>query len=323
MKPTSRCSERNAIAFEMWSHNSIRNILHNETYTGVLRSGDSRSPKIPELQIITEEQYSRVQEIFQQRNEQRSNEPRVPVNMRGSSLLNGNVFCGHCGARLNLTTRKKLRQHKDGTEKETHRICYVCYGKSRKLTKCDGQTTYTQATLDKMVDRVVRDVFQQMKGVPKSELIAARHDREIAQQKMHLAEVSKNFAKAEEELLLLKAEVVKSIQGKSNFSPQMLSGLIEEAEANTAEKKKVCEAAEQAVRSAELAQKEICARYDEIISWSDLYDNASQQAKKMIVNSLIRRINVFQGYRLEIEFSFDLRQFFCGVDMELPNKASA
>jgi len=306
-----------------WSHNSIRNILHNQTYTGILRSGESRSALLPELQIITEEQFTRAQDIFQQRKEQKSNYPRVPINMRGNSLLNGNVFCGHCGARLNLSTRKRVRYHADGTEKITHRICYVCYGKSRKLTECTGQTTYVQSTLDGIVDHIVRDIFQQMKGIPKSELIAARYNREITQQKIHLTEVNKSYSKAIEELALLKSEVVKVIKGDSKFSPQMLAALIDEAEINVAHQKEICDAAEQAVRDAELSQKNTCDRYDEIISWAELYDNASIQAKKMIVNSLIRRVDVFQGYRLEIEFNFDIRQFFLGLDMKLPNRASA
>lgn len=269
-----------------WSHNSIRNILHNTTYMGVLRSGESRSPILPELQIVTPEQYARAQEIFRQRNEQRANQHRVPINMRGHSLLNGNVFCGHCGARLNLTT-------------------------------------YVQETLDKIVDAVVKDVFRQMTGIPKSELIAAQYAHEIEQNKVHLAEVNGRYAEVAEKASILKAEVVKSIQGKSAFSPQMLSKLIEEAETEATECEEIRDAAERAVHDSELLLKNICARYDEIISWAELYDNASMEAKKMIVNSLIQRVNVFKGYRLEIEFNFDLRQFFAGLDKELPKNISA
>ena len=29
----------------------------------------------------------------------------MPLNTTGQSLLSGNVFCGHCGGRLTLTTR--------------------------------------------------------------------------------------------------------------------------------------------------------------------------------------------------------------------------
>ena len=40
---------------KMWHHATIRGILCNLTYTGVLRSGESRSPVLPHLQIIEPE----------------------------------------------------------------------------------------------------------------------------------------------------------------------------------------------------------------------------------------------------------------------------
>ena len=139
----------------------------------------------------------------------------------------------------------------------------------------------------------------------------------INKRKHELYDLKINEAEAAEKVSILKAEVVKSIQGKSAFSPQMLSELIEEAETEATECEGIRDTAERAVRDSELLPKNICARYDEIISWAELYDNASMEAKKMIVNSLIQRVNVFKGYRLEIEFNFDLRQFFAGLDKEL------
>lgn len=46
---------------QRWHHASIRGIITNLTYTGVLRSGESRSQVIPELRIISPEQYERAQ----------------------------------------------------------------------------------------------------------------------------------------------------------------------------------------------------------------------------------------------------------------------
>ena len=50
---------------------------------------------------------------------------------------------------------------------------------------------------------------------------------------------------------------------------------------------------------------------------ADLYDSASIEAKKMIVNSMIKRIDVFRDYKLKIEFTFDIKQFFLGIDKEI------
>ena len=54
--------------------------------------------------------------------------------------------------------------------------------------------------------------------------------------------------------------------------------------------------------------------YEELISFSDLYDSASFEAKKMIVNQLIRRVDVYRGYQLNITFKFDLTPYIEGDD---------
>ena len=136
---------------KMWHHASIRGIICNLTYTGVLRSGDSRSQVLPHLQIITPELFEAAQHIRTSRANSAEQERRVPLNTRGQSLLAGNVFCGHCGSRLSLTTNGKAYPCKDDPNRIVKRVRYVCYGKTRKQTECDGQTGYTAHTLDGII----------------------------------------------------------------------------------------------------------------------------------------------------------------------------
>ena len=58
------------------------------------------------------------------------------------------------------------------------------------------------------------------------------------------------------------------------------------------------------------------AQYDDIISWAELYDTSSIETKKMIVNCLIKRIDVYRDYKLHIDFNIDFEQFSLGLDME-------
>ena len=104
---------------KMWHPASIHGILCNPTYTGVLLSGESRSPILPELQIIPTEQFERAQLIRKERSATAQSIPSIPINTRGQSLLSGNVFCGHCGARLTLTTSKRYRKLRDGSDDKT------------------------------------------------------------------------------------------------------------------------------------------------------------------------------------------------------------
>ena len=54
--------------------------------------------------------------------------------------------------------------------------------------------------------------------------------------------------------------------------------------------------------------------YEELISFSDLYDSASFEAKKMIVSQLIRRVDVYRGYQIHVDFNFDLAQYLENSD---------
>ena len=45
---------------------------------------------------------------------------------------------------------------------------------------------------------------------------------------------------------------------------------------------------------------------------ADLYDSANFEAKKMIVNQLIRRVDVYRGYQINISFNFDLTPYIEG-----------
>ena len=297
-----------------WVQASVRTILSNPTYTGVLRCGESRSGVIPELQIVSPEQFETVQEIYKSR--KKTDVPRVPLNTRGQSLLAGNVFCGHCGARLTLTTNGRYRKHKDGSIDKEPRIRYSCYGKTRKRTECDGQTGYSMVKLDGRVEKLVKKIFDRMKGVSKSAIISAQYEKEIREKKKRLVLLRNELAESQRRLDLLKSEIIKCLEGKSSFTSEVLSGMITDGEKDVNERKIAIADSEEDIQCGEETRKRMSERYDVIISWSELYDGATVEQKKMIVNSLITRIDVFSGYELKVEFAFDIRQFFEGIGRE-------
>ena len=112
----------------------------------------------------------------------------------------------------------------------------------------------------------------------------------------------------------LREEVVKSIQGESAFSQSMLAGLVEDSEKKAESLKVQCEKAESEVESSKTLIKDLNDQYDEIISWSSLYDSAPIEAKKMIVNSMIKRVDVYRNYELNVELNMNICQFFLGME---------
>lgn len=110
-----------------WHPSSIRSILRNTTYIGILRSGESRSQVLPHLIIIEKEIFDRAQEIASERSTRHKENKSVPLNTRGQSQLAGNAYCGHCGSKLTLTTNGSGYVNKDGEVTKRKRIRYVCY----------------------------------------------------------------------------------------------------------------------------------------------------------------------------------------------------
>ena len=77
---------------ELFHYSSIQNILRNVMYTGVLRSGESQSDIIPELQIVDVDTFRRVREICEQRTNDFDGFRNTPRKVAGKALLSGNIF---------------------------------------------------------------------------------------------------------------------------------------------------------------------------------------------------------------------------------------
>lgn len=298
-----------------WHHATIRGIICNLTYTGVLRSGESRSQVLPHLQIISPELFEAAQHIRTNRANASENERTVPRNIAGNSLLSGNVFCGHCGSRLNLTTNGKAYPCKEDPNRIVKRVRYICYGKTRKQTECDGQTGYTAHILDGIIDKLVRQIFERMKAIPKSEIVNARYREKMEERKALLQAVRADYAKATADLDMLKGEVIKSLRGESVFPRDLLGTMVAEAEKKSVALCEKFEAAQAAYNEGQAVLASLNAQYDDIISWADMYDTASMEAKKMIVNCLIKRVEVYRDYKLHIDFNIDFEQFSMGLDI--------
>lgn len=78
---------------------------------------------------------------------------------------------------------------------------------------------------------------------------------------------------------------------------------------------KSIEADKKAVESAQLNLEQIeelaAARneeLDEIITWADIYSNASLERKKMIVGQLIKKVCISRGYLVSVDFNITFEE---------------
>lgn len=189
---------------------------------------------------------------------------------------------------------------------------YISPGASILFTVKDGNLTYRMSKTFTISDTLFNKIKNIFKNIPKEQIVTKRYEKENAERKNHLQDLQTQRNKAEKDLLALKTEVLACIKGESVLPRETLAEMITAQEEKLTELENLCEAAsEELEKTAELMDK-VSRLYDELISYADLYDSANFEAKKMIVNQLIRRVDVYRGYQINISFNFDLTPYIEG-----------
>lgn len=296
-----------------WHEATIGHILHSVLYMGILKSGSTLSDVFPELQIISAEVFEMAQKLMDERINEKKETRTMPLNTTGQSLLSGNVFCGHCRGRLTLTTNGTVRTNANGCKVAKKRVRYVCYNKTRHRLDCDGQTGYTMHILDGIVVDVLHMIFNKMGETTEDEIVARVLSNSTLDIKDRLARARDAFTKATKEYESLKAEVVKAVQGKSAFSMDILSELVENAKAKMLEASDRLNSITSEMESDEKRINKIRSDYKDLLRWAEIFDNSDISIKKMIAGYIIKRVYVYRDYKLHIEFNMSLEQFLGGL----------
>jgi len=297
-----------------WHDATVGAILHNVMYKGILRSGETYSEPFEELQIIDPYTFDKAQHLMLSRTNECKETRTTPLKTSGQSLLSGNVFCGHCGGRLVLTTSGKVIRLANGETKGTKRIRYVCYNKTRRRMECDGQTGYTMRLLDEAVTTILHQIFDRMAGVTDDIIISGAQDRNMAKLRADIKRIKAENTKANTEYESLKAEVVKAVQGKSKMPMEVLSELVNESRDKVLDTSERLTALMAELDQGSAKESEMKAELQRIRTWAEIFDSSEMDVKKMIANYIIKRVNVYEGYELDIELNMNIQQYLTGLD---------
>jgi len=288
---------------------SLNRIIKNVMYTGIIKNGDSQSQYIDELRIIDDDVFAQAQEIMRQRTQPHSS---IPLNCKGKSLLVGNIYCAHCGNRLTLTTSGRNKRMPDGTIQKEIRMRYQCHYNVRHPGECDGQSGYSVKKVDAIVDQLIRMKFSEITAASESEILSSQHEKdiELARSKYEMAKA--HVLDKQKELDDYKGETLKIIRGQSKMSIDLLNTMVAETEVQIKETQASVDAAEAELQELLETSEGLKREYDRLLSWADLYDKSSFEAKKMIVSQFIRSVRVGRGFNIEVDFnvSFDELQSY-------------
>ena len=322
---------------EPFHYSSIQNILQNIMYQGILRSGETRSEIFPQLQIISPEQFTRVEQAREQRSSAHeakcaaawgvdvslledgtiptNNPPRtVPRRNTGRALLSGNVFCGHCGGRIFASTARK--SHHSNPNKVSERVpIYKCYNRTQHKGVCDGPSTYRAEKVDQVIEEILREIFSHAKDIDEQEFVKQQVQGTTVQFQKKLTKAKNEYAKLSKELSKWEGLMLDSLEGTCVFSPEQIKKRMDSVQHSLTNLSEEIEELRFKANEAKAIADEIMEQHHRLLSWADMFANATQEEKKMVASYVVKAVTLTRDYGIQIEFNISEAQYLSGMEL--------
>lgn len=294
----------------LWRGTSIRALIDNPIYIGIMRMGDVRSPPFEHLRIIDDAMFERCQQTVKGRSTRNfGSGTETPLRTDTRSLLTGVVYCAHCGCRLCYNYQRDVRKRADGTTAVYEYEVYRCYRKLSSRKTCDGQSAYKAAPLNEAVEREVKQFLSRIHSEPREKLIALAGARNEEAYKVAYKQSEKDFENTQKQVAALEEEVVKALTGESQLDLAIVNQMLLKHRAKLEAAQRTMVDAKARMEEEKMNARETKTQIDEFLSWAECFDAANIETKHMIVARLIDRVEVSHSYKIHIKFKISIEQF--------------
>ncbi len=316
-----------------WSYSTVNNMLRNPIYTGYLCFHKTSVPigggkrkrvtntrewiyskdKIPEFQIISEEQFEKAQKIKKSRKNKNNqceekNKEYFKYQTKGEMLFTGYIICGGCGAKLTTRSSKRKIKLEDGSIGYTKYSYYACNNNSSGRKCICKQKSHKSNTIEEPVLNEIYKYFDLLETRDLSEYVRKIHKNANDNEGKQIRELEKNIKECFNKNDMLKEEIINVIAGKSTFSRELISELIEENKQKIEEYEKQKRELEIIKRQKEINFEQTMKVKKMIPDWKEVLKSCSIEKKKMILSSIIREIIVFDE-RIDIHLKISFKEF--------------
>lgn len=269
--------------------------------------------QIPELVIVSQQIWEKAQEIREARKDRigaskkKSSEEyeaqyNVPFTTRGKLVLADLVYCGYCGKRLKNGSYCNHWTTKSGEKKAAYTGRYVC------PSKCKERSCYSQNYLEGIVFEVVESYMERLKTVDVIKELQTMHSWQRKSVERELESIYKKQKTLKLDIQTLEEKIPEAIRGDYYFSAEKLSTMIEEKE----QESKALDKRAQQIKSKlsqTAGQSSDIERFITMVpNWKEEFQSADTQTKKMLLSSLIDKIEV-KDEDINIKFKIRLEDF--------------
>ena len=263
--------------------------------------------KIDDYVIVSEEIWYKAKQIRECRIDKTNNSVNKPLQTRSKLLLIGLLKCGECG--YSFMTSECKKKLKDGTISE-HRY-YKC-SSSRFSNSCSAnKKSYRQNFIEEPILNIVFSFLDEFERKDFTEAIKKKNIKNQEKELRQLRSCEEKINNIDKELTVLKGEIVKALEGKSNFSPEILNELIEEKQLRKDELMNKQVELETIIAQKNIDEKDYKKMQNMIPEWKNEFLNSEIEIKKMLLTEIIKEIRVYND-RIEIDLLFEIKNFIDG-----------
>ena len=323
----------------LWKNGTVASILKNPMYMGYYSINRRKTiytkkkldrkewilsdEQIPEIIIVSKQEWERAQQVRESRKHriEASKEKsfqafeeqyNAPFSSSGKLPLIGLCYCGYCGKRLKNGSYINHWETKDGEKKVSYVGRYSC------PEKCKERASYSQPYIEDVVFAIIGEYMENLKAVDISEEIKLMQKQLTAGTDKELQTIKREAKKLREDIGTLEEKIPEAIRGDYYFSAEKLASMISEKEQKLDKLAEQENQIQSQVKQYQVASKDLEKFISIIPNWREEFESADIPTKKMLLASLIDRIEV-KDLDIRIKFKIRLEDYIdCTKEEELP-----
>lgn len=281
--------------------------------------------KIPELVIIPEETWDKVQELRENRKSsfkkaRDEGNGKYETTSTGTLSLMGLIYCGCCGRRLTNASKYDYWTTKAGEKRKKVVGRYRCTNKANATLACNGKTYYRAEEIEPIVYATVTSYLNSLKKADIYEDILEMQEIEREKLKKEVTQIKNQIATVKKDIETLELNIPSALRGEIPLSVEKLSEMIKSKEETLVNYEDSIKEKLSEIEKMQISQRDISSIGSIISNWGELFMESSIAEKKVMLARLIERIDILDD-DIKIKFKISLEDYMANQPRKSTNHA--
>ena len=166
-----------------------------------------------------------------------------------------------------------------------------------------------------MIEKILQSIFAHAREIDEREFVKQQVQGTAVQYQQKLKKAKSDHTKYTRELSKWEGLMLDSLEGTCVFSPEQIKNRMDSVQQALTDLTGEIETLQLKANEAKEIADEIMEQHHRLLSWADMFANASQEEKKMIASYIMKAVTLTRDYGIQIEFNISEAQYLSGMEM--------